>query len=333
MKDLCNVAAGVEGIQQHPVAAHEDAHSTACTPEGLQKDSRLNFSTLALVRHGLDLWKNRARGRAWCLRLGMTASSWDGWAKMHVHPLVAMQFFFLSTMVDILSRSYMLTGLPMDGSLLCHAVTLPHNLNIAVCVAGTCAMFRVGPQVVFHRMFPLLVLATVSLALPLWYVGYIGPQDTVPWNNRFKFLVYGSVHNLFSHLAGAAGWLPGEHPVEPRTSIRKPVYSAIIKAMRLCDSLTDMSLIAELVAEVRLCSILWGCTHSTKGSRCSGFASIRMYWCCTHCILDGFSLESSRFIGIGMHRVLVRGTWVSAWHRGWRSLAISVQQSETLIFE
>ena len=171
---------------------------------------------------------------------------------MHVHPLVAMQFFFLSTMVDILSRSYMLTGLPMDGSLLCHAVTLPHNLNIAVCVAGTCAMFRVGPQVVFHRMFPLLVLATVSLALPLWYVGYIGPQDTVPWNNRLKFLLSGSAEILLAHLASAAGGLPGEHPVEPRTSIRKPVYRAIIQTLRVTDSLTDLSLIVELVAEVRL---------------------------------------------------------------------------------
>ena len=120
---------------------------------------------------------------------------------------------------DILLRYYLFTSLPVNGSLLFYAVTLPHSINIAVCVAGSCAMFRIGPQLVQHRMYPLGVVAAVSLALPVWYVGYIGPPGTVPWNNRFKLLVYGFVADLLAHLAGAAGWLPGEHPVEPRTSI------------------------------------------------------------------------------------------------------------------
>ena len=190
VKDLCSVAADAEGMEQRQQTAYS------------------------------------AQGRLWCLRLGMTASSWDGWAKIHVNPLVAIRFFFLPTMGDILLRYYLFTSLPVNGSLLFYAVTLPHSINIAECVAGSCAMFRIGPQLVQHRMYPLGVVAAVSLALPVWYVGYIGPPGTVPWNNRFKLLVYGFVADLLAHLAGAAGWLPGEHPVEPRTSIRKHVPSS-----------------------------------------------------------------------------------------------------------
>ena len=153
----------------------------------------------------------------------------------------------------ILIRVYLFTGLPMNAKfLLFYAVTVPHGLSIALAVAVPCAMFRFGPKVALHRMYQLGALLYVTLSLPVWYVGYIGPQDTVPWNNRLKFLLSGSAEILLAHLASAAGGLPGEHPVEPRTSIRKPVYRAIIQTLRVTDSLTDLSLIVELVAEVRL---------------------------------------------------------------------------------
>ena len=140
----------------------------------------------------------------------------------------------------------------MNESVLFYAVTLPYVVNLGLGMVWAAILFRFGPQIVFHRMFLLLLLCSVAAPLPVWYVGYVGPQDTVPWNNRFKFLVVSFAERLCEHLAGAAGALPGEHPVEPRTSIRMPVYRAIIQTLRLTDSLTDLSLIVELVAEVRL---------------------------------------------------------------------------------
>ena len=181
--DLCSVSADVDGMQrrEYPLAAHEGAASTASMPPGLDESRRLSFHTQALLRHGVALWKNRARGRAWCLRLGMTSRSWDGWAQMHVHPPVAMQFYFLPTIGVMLTEVLLFTGLSMDtNSLLFYAVTVPHALNIPVGVVLNCAMFRFGPQIAFHRMYQPMVLLFVALQLPVPYVGYIGPQDTVP---------------------------------------------------------------------------------------------------------------------------------------------------------
>ena len=106
-------------------------------------------------------------------------------------------------------------------------------------------------------MFLPVSLTPMFLDIPLFYVSFIGPLDTVPWNNRFKCLVLCLTETLFQHLASAAGAIPGEHPVEPRTSIRKPVYRAIIQALRFMDSMTDLSFIVELVTEVWLCSGPW----------------------------------------------------------------------------
>ena len=85
----------------------------------------------------------------------------------------------------------------------------------------------------------------------MWYLGYIGPQQTVPWNNRLQFLVVSSLSIAFVHLAAAAGGIPGEHPVEPRISIMRPVFRAVIQTLRVTDSLTDLSLIGELLTDVR----------------------------------------------------------------------------------
>ena len=292
MKDLCNVAADAEGIEQHPVAAHEDAASIARMPKGMHEDSRLRFASVALLRHAVGVWKNRARGRVWCLRLGMTASSWEGWAKMHVHPRVAIWFYFFAAMGDILTRAYFFTGLPMHKSMGFYAVTLPQVLGITVAVAAPCLMFRLGPQIVFHRMYGLVSLCPVFTSLPLAYVGFIGALDTVPWNNRFKFHLVTLAGALFTHLHAAAGAHPGEYPVEPRTSIRKPVYRVIIQTLRVTDAMTDLSLIVELIAEVRIRSIVYASMHNTKGSRCPVFASPMVCWCCALdsgvWILDGF---------------------------------------------
>ena len=152
-----------------------------------------------------------------------------------------------------------------------YAVTLPQVLGITVAVAAPCLMFRLGPQIVFHRMYGLVSLCPVFTSLPLAYVGFIGALDTVPWNNRFKFHLVTLAGALFTHLHAAAGAHPGEYPVEPRTSIRKPVYRVIIQTLRVTDALTDLSLIVELIAEVWIRSIVYASMHNTKGSRCPDF--------------------------------------------------------------
>ena len=206
---------------------------------------------MAQLRHRVGAWRAFARGRAWCLRFGMTASSWDGWAKMHVNPFVAMRFFFLSAACDVLTQAYVSTSLPMHRSMLLYVVTFPHLLQLVITLTVLCAMFRKGPQIVFHSMYPPVILLVVLLGLPACYLGYIGPLDTVPWNSRLKFSVVTSINLAFKHLSAAAGALPGEHPSEPRTSISKPVFRAFIQTFRVIDSITDLSLIGELLTEVR----------------------------------------------------------------------------------
>lgn len=183
----------------------------------------------------------------------MTASSWDGWAKMHVNPFVAMRFYFIPAACDILVKGFLISSLPMHISGLFYVATLPYVLHTLVNVAVAYIFFRYGPQIVFHRMFMPSILIALVPSLPVLYLGYIGPQHTVPWNNRLKFLVVSFMNFFAGHLAAAAGGLPGEHPVEPRTSIVKPVCRAIIQTFKVTDSLTDLSLIVELVAEVCLC--------------------------------------------------------------------------------
>ena len=160
---------------------------------------------------------------------------------MHVNPFIAMLFYFLSVIGDNLAKAYLVTCLPMHRSILYYALTLPYVLHMVTNLAFYCAMFRNGPQFVFHRMYLPIVLSGVVLSLPV---------HVVPWSNQLKVLIVRVATILFTHLTAAAGGLPGEHPVEPRTSIMKPVCRAVIQTLRVTDSLTDLSLIWELVAEV-----------------------------------------------------------------------------------
>ena len=170
---------------------------------------------------------------------------------MHVNPFVAMRFFFLPAACGTLMNAYIVTSLSMHMSTLCYVATLSHLLHVVVFLAMACAMFRLGPQAVLHRMYQVAMVCMAVLAWPMWYLGYIGPQQTVPWNNRLQFLVVSSLSIAFVHLAAAAGGIPGEHPVEPRISIMRPVFRAVIQTLRVTDSLTDLSLIGELLTDVR----------------------------------------------------------------------------------
>ena len=236
--------------QGGPLLGPKDA-AASCVPTVRPESAGLSTAAVARLRHRVNLWKKRAWGRAWCLRFGMTASSWHGWSKMHVNPFIAMRFCFLSAAGHTLTNVYIATSLPMPRSMLFYVATLPFLLHAVVMVALACAMFRLGPQVAFHRTFPLAWLSMALLPFPVWYLGYVGPQHTLPWNNPYQFLAASFLSLLFGHLTAAAGGISGEHPMEPRTSITKPAFRAVIQTVRATDILTDLSLIGELLAEVQ----------------------------------------------------------------------------------
>lgn len=250
----CIATADGDSMQQHgyPLPVHEEAADTACMATVQPNSARLSVATAASVRQKVAVWQKYARGRAWCLRCGMKASSWDGWAKMHVNPFIAMHLYFLPMLCEVfVLRFYVLTSLPMHSSTLFYVMTLPYALHMIVGPAMCYAMFRVGPQVVFHRVYLLALLFVVLLSLPVAGVAYVGPLHIVPWNDRFHFLIVNSGSYLCVHLGAAAGGISGEHPSEPRTSIIQPIFRAVIQTIRLIDSLTDLSVIGELLTEVR----------------------------------------------------------------------------------
>lgn len=51
-----------------------------CTSVPFPEILTLSENLMPHLRHGLVRWSIRARGRAWCLRQGMTGTAWDGWA-------------------------------------------------------------------------------------------------------------------------------------------------------------------------------------------------------------------------------------------------------------
>ena len=180
----------------------------------------------------------------------MLPSSWDGWSKVHVNPFAAMGFFFSSAVAAEVMKTYLVTALPLNRSIHCYLVTVPIVMLIAISLGSYCAMWRYGPQVVHHKLYALYLLAYMVCSMPALYVCYTGPQSTVPWNNRLKAVAVGTTISLLSHMAGAAGGLPGEHPPEPRTSIWRPLCHATLQTLRIMDSATDMSLATELIYEV-----------------------------------------------------------------------------------
>ena len=152
----------------------------------------LSLKTLARVTHGTAIWRFNARGRAWCLRLGMSAGSWDGWAKLHMNPYVAMGYFFIFHALGTASAAYMCTGVCVDG--LTYYVLLAPLLCFSVSwtVAGF-AFWAWGPAIAHHKLYkPVMALGALML-LSIAYMGCLGPDDTVPWQNRFQSLCVSSV--------------------------------------------------------------------------------------------------------------------------------------------
>lgn len=236
---LSNTASHLDGEAFQPDSSIVRIPEVVSVPE--------NMSTK--VRQGGAQWGHNAPGRAWCLRLGMSASSWDGWGKLHVNPCVAMGYYFSSFVLSSSTMAYMSTGVRGEGHMY-YVVLVPLGCYTFVCIAGAISFWRWGPAVAHHKVYQ-HVTAFASLGImPICYVGYLGPEATIPWHNNLHWLAVSCVSVFLLLQTTSAGGVPGEHPAEPRTSIREPVLRSSLHALVFLDALSDLALIRSLAKAV-----------------------------------------------------------------------------------
>ena len=189
------------------------------------------------------------RGRRWCLRFGMTASSWDGWAKHQSNPYVAIDYFFESSALVTVVSIYTCTGVRGYGHMY-YVVMVPVLDSVFLGAGLRCAFWRWGPGVVKYKPYQAAVLPAGPCVLPVTYIGCLGPAATVPWHVRFHFLCAHAAMTFLMHQTDAARSVAGEQPAEPRTSIMKPFSRAAIYAMMFLDVLSDLALSRSLLTVV-----------------------------------------------------------------------------------
>ena len=181
--------------------------------------------------------------------MGMTASSWEGWAEQHVNPHVAIAYFFVPNALAIATVAYLCTGIRGDDHM--YYVVLVTLVVFVLFHTGTqFAFWRWGPNFAHSKVFQHVMVLTTVCSMPILYVGFLGPDSTVPWNDRLHYV---SVHGLaiFFLLQGAAsGGMAGEHPAEPRTSIWEPFCRSAVQALTLVDAASDFALTRSLLAAV-----------------------------------------------------------------------------------
>ena len=78
----------------------------------------------------------------------------------------------------------------MHSPTLSDVTTLPYALHMTIGPAMCYGMFRLGPQVVFHRVHFSLLLYVVLVPFPVATLAYIGPLHTVPLKNRMMQVDY-----------------------------------------------------------------------------------------------------------------------------------------------
>ena len=181
--------------------------------------------------------------------MGMSATAWDGWAQLHVNPYVAMGYYFVSTTLMTVTAAYMGTGIQGEGHIY-YVALVSLVFNIIVCTAATIAFWRWGPAVAHHKLSqPALAIAGLCLT-PMFYVGYLGPEATIPWHNGLQWLLVSGLHIFFFLQSASAGGMPVEHPAEPRTGIMEPVLGSALHALMMVDALSDLCLTRSLVEVV-----------------------------------------------------------------------------------
>lgn len=181
-------------------------------------------------------------GKAWCLRLGMSSSAWDGWAEQHVNPFVAIRYFFGSAALSRAAAAYICTGVRGHDHMY-YVVMVPLVFYVVVLTGADCCYWRWGPEIVHHKLYQTLMALASLCMLPTGYVGFWGPDATVPWNSRFYFICVDAVFTFFVLQAASAGGVPGEHPTEPRTSIMGPCTRSALQALMVLDAASDLALL------------------------------------------------------------------------------------------
>ena len=226
---------------------HGEIPQTACTVVHLPEVSNLPLRKVAHVPHGLASLTVRARG--WCLRFGMTASSWEGWAEQHVNPFVAVGYFCGSAGMANAALAYICTGVRGDDQMF-YVVIVPLVSFVVMGTAIDCSLWRWGPAFVNNKLYQAVVQLSTLCGLPLFYMGYLGPEATVPWHDRFHFLCAHAIFTFFIVQKCTAGAVPGEQPTEPRTSIMQPFCRSAIHALMMLDATSDLTLSRSLLTAV-----------------------------------------------------------------------------------
>ena len=241
------------------------------------------------VQHELTDSMHDAHGSAWCLRLGMSTVSWDGWAKLHVNPSVAIGYYYVSWFLATAISAYICTGI--RGEELVQTVVLVSLVCYTATWAGMgCIFWRFGPSVAHNSLYQ-RVMALASLCLvPCTYVGFLGPDATVPWSDRFHFLCVNSLWTFVMLQNSAAGGVAGEHPAEPRTRIMEPFLRSAILTLMLVDAISDFALARSFVAEV--CSPWPGCA---SGEHCQNPYNPQHASGPTRCRLACLRCQSTKF--------------------------------------
>ena len=180
----------------------------------------------------------------------MTASSWEGWAELHVNPFVAMGYFYGFAALERAAAVYICTGVRGDDHMF-YVVIVP--LVSFVVMGGTALdwfVWRRGPATVKHKLFQAFVVLSTLSSMPMLYVGNLGPEATVPWHDRFHILCATAIITFCGHQRCSAGLIPGEHPAEPRTSIMEPFCRSAIHALVVLDAVSDLALSRYLLTAV-----------------------------------------------------------------------------------
>ena len=155
--------------------------------------------------------------------MGMTASSWEGWAELHVNPFVAMGYFYGFAALERAAAVYICTGVRGDDHMF-YVVIVP--LVSFVVMGGTALdwfVWRRGPATVKHKLFQAFVVLSTLSSMPMLYVGNLGPEATVPWHDRLQFLCAHAVFTFWIIQKCTAGAVPGEHPADQHHGAFLPV--------------------------------------------------------------------------------------------------------------
>lgn len=298
-------ATHTSGVKWYSTSATIPSNSAKLLAQATEADGTSTFSEQShgtseneFEISGTVPWACHARGREWCLRLGMTSSAWDGWCKLHTNPLVAMCYFFGFVVLTNAVSCVLAVGI-QGNSFVEKSTIISTGFHLVMVKAIFFLFWRWGPGVSCQRLYLPLIFSCALSAMPLMLLGNLGPEALVPWGNRLHFLIGNCVWLLCGLQGFAAGIVPGEHPAEPRSSIMYPVARAFVQAILWTDFWSDASLIRSLMNAVRCLPVKFWCDCSVfKSHPCTVFQRGQMVsWCRGR--MDAGGLETRTTVGTG----------------------------------